>query len=267
MKLLIFIICFISIIFFSTSLHESYHAILSNIISISFVLGGTLIATLISFPIDKIKQISSVLKKAYDIEKFDYNETIKYTLQLVREYKRSGFKALESASKDTKNPYLSLGYQLIADSCEWSQIKTEIEKEFIYDTTQNESAQRILRSMAKYAPSFGLAGTIIGLMKVLPQLENPINIGSAISIALLTTLYGVLTSNLIFMPLANKLKENSSDEEIVLLFNLEALKCIYDKDYTIIIEQRLSGLMPKHELIKYQSDKTEPLHLKIAANS
>lgn len=267
MRFIIFIICFVCIIFFSSSLYESYHAIFSNIVSLAFVLGGTLIATMISFPLEKIKQVSSVLKKAYEIEKFNYTDTTKYTLQLVREYKKFGFKTLESASKDVANPYLRLGYQLIADRCEWKQIKTAIEKEFIYDTTQNESSQRILRSMSKYAPSFGLAGTIIGLMKVFPQLSNPVNIGSAISIALLTTLYGVLASNLIFMPLANKLKENSTDEEIVLRFNLEALRCIYDKDYTIIIEQRLAGLMPKHEFSKYQSEKPEPLQLKISENS
>ena len=267
MKFIIFIISFVCIIFFSSSLHESYQGIISNLISILFVLGGTLIATLISFPVEKIKQISGVLKKAYEIEKFDFKETTRSTLQLVREYKRFGFKTLESASKEVKNPYLRLGYQLIADRCKWKMIQTAIEKEFIYDTTQNESSQRILRSMAKYAPSFGLAGTIIGLMKVFPQLLNPVNMGSAISIALLTTLYGVLSSNLIFMPLANKLKENSSDEEIVLRFNLEALKCIYDKDYTIVIEQRLSALMPKHELIKYQTEKSEPLQLRIAENS
>ncbi len=208
-----------------------------------------------------------MLKKAYELEKFDYSDTTKYTLQLVREYKKYGFKTLESASKDVTNPYLSLGYQLIADRCEWEQIKTAIEKEFIYDTIQNESSQRILRSMSKYAPSFGLAGTIIGLMKVFPQLENPVNIGSAISIALLTTLYGVLTSNLIFMPLANKLKDNSTDEEIVLSFNLEALKCIYDKDYTIIIEQRLAGLMPKHELYKISIGEIRALQLRISENN
>ena len=267
MRFIIFIICFICIIFFSSSIHESYHVILSNIISITFVLGGTLIATLISFPVEKIKQITTVLKKAYEIEKFDYTETTAYTLQLVREYKRFGFKALENASKEVKNPYLRIGYQLIADRREWAPIQTAIEKEFIYDTTQNESAQRILKSMAKYAPSFGLAGTIIGLMKVFPQLLNPVNIGSAISIALLTTLYGVLASNLVFLPLSNKLKENTSDEEIILSFNLEALKCIYDKDYTIVIEQRLSALMPKHELLKYQTQKTEHLQLRTAENS
>jgi len=267
MRFIIFMVCFVSIIFFSSSLHESYHAIFSNIISLAFVLGGTLIATMISFPIEKIKQVSNVLKKAYEIEKFDYSETTKYTLHLVREYKKFGFKSLESASKEITNPYLRLGYQMIADRSEWKLIKTAIEKEYIYDTTQNESSQRILRSMSKYAPSFGLAGTIIGLMKVFPQLTNPVNIGSAISIALLTTLYGVLASNLIFMPLANKLKENSTDEEIVLRFNLEALRCIYDKDYTIIIEQRLAGLMPKHEYSKYQSEKSEPLQLRLSENS
>ena len=58
-----------------------------------------------------------------------------------------------------------------------------------------------------------------------------------------------------------------SDKEIILGFNLEALKCIYDKDYTIVIEQRLSALMPKHELLKYQTHKTESLHLRTAENS
>lgn len=267
MRFVIFIISFICIIFFSATLNESYHAVLTNIISVAFVVGGTLIATLISYPAEKIKQISAILKKTYEIEKFDYTDVTRYTVQLAREYKKGGFKVLESSAREVTNPYLSLGYRLIADRCEWQQIKTAIEKEFIYDTTQNESAQRILRSMARYAPAFGLAGTIIGLMKVLPQLLEPINIGSAISVALLTTLYGVLTANLIFMPLANKLKENSSDEEIILRFILESLKCVFDRDYTINIEQRLSGLMPKHELLKYRADQTTPVQLKIAANS
>jgi len=266
MRLIIFLISFLCIIFFSSTLHESYHAVLTNIISVAFVLGGTLIATLISYPVEKIKQISAILKKTYEIEKFNYITTTRNTLQLVREYKKYGFKVLESAAKQVNNPYLNLGYRLIADRCEWQQIKTAIEKEFIYDTAQNESAQRILRSMGRYAPAFGLAGTIIGLMKVLPQLLEPVNIGSAISVALLTTLYGVLTANLLFMPLANKLKENTSDEEIVLRFILETLKCVYDREYTINIEQRLSGLMPKHELIKYRAEKAAPVQLEIAAN-
>lgn len=267
MKFIIFLVCFIGVIFFSSSLHENYYGILYNILSISFVLGATLIATLISFPVKKIKQISEVVKKAYDIEKFDYAETTREIIHAAREYKRLGLKSLEEASKDIHNPYLKLGFQLIADNSNWDQIKSTIGKEFIFDSLQNESSQRIIHSMAKYAPSFGLAGTIIGLMRVFPQLSNPENIGSAMSLALLTTLYGVLASNLIFLPLANKLRDNASDDEIVYRFIIEALQCIDEREYSIVIEQRLSAFMPKHQLLKYQTEKTESLHLRMVGNS
>lgn len=266
MRFIIFLISFIAIIFFSSSLHQNYQFILSNITSILLVCGGTLIATLISFPLEKIKRIGAVLKKAFGVQKLDYPETTKQVIRAAREYKRLGFKSLEESAKGIHNPYLKLGFQLIADSCSWDQIKSTIEKELIFDSLENDSAQRILRSMAKYAPAFGLAGTIIGLIKIFPQLSNPGNLGSAMSLALLTTLYGVLLANLVFLPLANKLKDNSAEDELIYSFMTEALQCIQTKEYSIVIEQKLTALMPKHELIKYRTNKNEPLHLEIAEN-
>jgi len=267
MKFIVFLVCFVCVILFSSSLYENYHGILYNMLSIFFVFGGTLTATFISFPVKKIRQITEAVKKAYEIEKFDYAESTRQIIHAAREYKRLGFKSLEESSKDTNNPYLKLGFLLIADSCTWDHIKTTIKKEFIFDSLQNDSSQRIVRSMAKYAPAFGLAGTIVGLMRIFPQLSNPVNIGGAMSIALLTTLYGVLASNLVFFPIANKLRDNASEDEIVYRFVIEALHCINEKEYSIVIEQRLSSVMPKYQLLKYQSDKTESLQLRMAENS
>lgn len=267
MKFIFFSVILIGIIFFSSSFYENYHGILSNILSISFVFGGTLIATLISYPIEKIKQVKAVVEKSYHTEKFDYAEKAINIIHLARDYKRLGFKSLEEASKMTYNSYLKLGFQLIADSCTWDQIKSTLDKEFLFDSLENDCAQRIIRSMAKYAPAFGLTGTIIGLMRIFPQLSNPDNIGSAISLALLTTLYGVLASNLAFLPIANKLKDDASDDEVMYRFILEGLQCIHEKEYSIVIEQKLSALMPRHELIKYQKGKTESLNLSMAENS
>jgi flagellar motor component MotA len=80
-------------------------------------------------------------------------------------------------------------------------------------------------------------------------------------------LYGVLASNLAFLPLANKLKDNASDDAFMYRFILEGLQCIHEKEYSIVIEQKLSALMPRHELIKYQKGKTESLNLSMAENS
>jgi len=264
MKGILFGISFLCIIFFSISLQESYQTIISNILSLSFVLGGTLLATIISFPIDKIRSVISVIKKAYDIQHFDYAAWTREVIHIAREYKRLGFKALDESAKNCKNPYLKIGLQLIADNTLWEQIQATVEKEFVYDSLQSQNAQRIIHAMAKYAPAFGLAGTIIGLMMIFPQLDNPKNIGSALSLALLTTLYGVLLANLILLPLENKLKDNAADDEILYRFLIESLHCIQNKEYSVIIEQRLTAVMPHQHHKQYMKDKKTANHLKIA---
>jgi len=266
MRGIVFGVFFLGIIFFSVSMQENYQAIFSNILSFCFVVGGTLLATIISFPLNKIKNLVSVIKKAYYIQKFDYADGIRKVVHIAREYKRLGFKTLEEAAETVENPYLKLGLHLIADNCEWEHIKATIQKEFLYDNLQNENAQRMIHAMAKYAPAFGLAGTIVGLMMIFPQLTNPKNIGSALSLALLTTLYGVLAANLVLLPLENKLKDNAADDEIMYRFVIEALQCIQDREYSVLIEQRLSSLMPKHQYDRYEHEKKENVHLKIAQN-
>ncbi|MEI6128359.1 MAG: MotA/TolQ/ExbB proton channel family protein [Pseudomonadota bacterium] len=267
MKFIIFLVCFIAIVFFSASLQENYQGLVSNILSICFVFGGTLLATLISYPLEKIKSIRDVIKRAYYIEKFDYAETTKLVVNITRVYKRLGFKPLEEAAQTITNPYLKLGIQLIADNAEWEQIKSTTEKEFIFDGLQSDNARRIIHAMAKYAPAFGLAGTIIGLMMIFPQLSNPKNIGGSMSLALLTTLYGVLTANLILLPLENKLKDNADDDEFMYRYIIESLHCIQQREHSVVIEQRLSALMPKYELYKYKADKEETMQLRIAENA
>jgi len=264
MKIIIFFVCFIGVIFFSASFQDSCNSIVSNVVSIVFVFSGTVIATLVSYPVEKIRRVKDVLQKVYSTDVFDYAEKTRRTIQLAREYKRLGFKVLEEGARDIGNDYLKLGLQLIADNSSWDHIKATLEKEFIFDSLQNDCAERITRSMAKYAPAFGLAGTIIGLMRIFPQLSNPEHIGSSMSLALLTTLYGVLLSNLVFLPLANKLKDTSADDEIMYRFVLEALQCVRSKEYSIVIEQRLSALMPKHDLVKYKAEKPENMKLRIA---
>lgn len=266
MRGILFGVFFLGIIFFSVSMQENYQVIVSNILSFCFVIGGTLLATIISYPLDKMKNLVSIVKKAYYIQKFDYAEGTRKIIHIAREYKRLGFKTLEEAAQNLENPYLKLGLKLIADNSEWEHIKSAIQKEFVYDSLQSENGQRIIHAMAKYAPAFGLAGTIVGLMMIFPQLTNPKNIGSALSLALLTTLYGVLAANLILLPLENKLKDNAADDEIMYRFVIEALQCIQEREYSVIIEQRLTALMPKQQMARYEHEKTDGAHLKIAQN-
>jgi len=266
MRYVVFLISFFAILFFSSSAKESYHGLISNCISILFVFGGTLLATLISYPLEKLKNIKDVLLRSYYMDKFNYSDSTKKVMQLARSYKRIGLKALEDSVESIHNPYLQRGIQLIADNAEWDYIKESIEKEFIFDGLQSENVQRMLHAMAKYAPAFGLAGTIIGLMMIFPQQANPQNIGNAMSLALLTTLYGVLATNLLLLPLEHKLKDSAVDDELMFRYIIESLQCIQRREHSIVIEQRLTSVMPKHELLKYRSSKDEFVELRIAEN-
>jgi len=266
MKAILFGISFLCVIFFSVSLQENFQAIISNILSIAFVFGGTFLSTLISFPLEKLRGVVAVVKKAYAVQKFDYASWTRQVIHIAREYKRLGFKAIEESAASCKNPYIKIGLHLIADNRPWEDIQHTVEKEFVYDGLQCENAQRVIHAMAKYAPAFGLAGTIIGLMMIFPQLTSPKHVGSAISLALLTTLYGVLSANLILLPLENKLKDNAADDEVLYRFVCEALQCIQNRDYSVVIEQRLTAVMPRHQNSRYMRDKKTTAHLKIAHN-
>jgi len=267
MKITAFFVCFMGIIFFSSTLNDACYGLISNILSIIFVLGGTLIATLISFPLAKLKEIWPAVKKAYIAEPFDYADKARSILHLARKYRRTGFKCLEEASQSINHKYLTIGFNMIAANCTWQQITSALEQEYIFDSLENNTVERIIRSMAKYAPAFGLAGTILGLMKIFPQLANPHNIGSAMSLALLTTLYGVLASNLLLLPLASKLRDNAVDDEIMYRFIMEALLCLHQREYAVVIEQRLCALMPRQALHAYRTCRPETSQLNLAENA
>ena len=98
MRFIVFSVCFIGIIFFSSTLHENYQGIVSNILSIAFVFGGTLVATLISFPVEKIRKIRPIVKKSFGCRDFDYARNTMQIIAATRDYKRLGFKALEDAA-------------------------------------------------------------------------------------------------------------------------------------------------------------------------
>lgn len=266
MRYLIFIPSVFFVLLFSFSSLEQYPLVVSNILSALFVMGGTLLATFISYPPKKIKAIIDVVKNVYIEHCFDYNREMGQTINIARDFKKNGFMHLVETARHVKNPYIKTGVELIADNYAWGNIKRAIEREFQFNIMQNESSQHILRSMAKYAPAFGLAGTIIGMIKVFPNLADPAQIGVSISFALLTTLYGVLLANLILLPLANKMKDYTADKESVFRFSLEAVKCIYDKEYSVVIQQRLELIIPRHELLEPETSTTEPAHELKAVN-
>jgi len=159
-------------------------------------------------------------------------------------------KELEEDGKRTDNPFLRRGIELVVDDYDRYEISNIMEKDYELYFSNKASQVHILHTLAKLAPAFGFIGTIIGLISVLNNMGAPAEIGKGMSLALLTTLYGSLISNFLFLPLAKKLSEHTKAEISQLNIIMEGVMDIADKRNPKAISHRLQGYLGVHDLTR-----------------
>ncbi len=188
-----------------------------NLPSILITFGGTIAAGCLAFPASKIadllRRIGDVLGDKPGLA------TPQEIARLSAVYRVGGVRRLEDAERSIRSPFLKFGVGLVVDAYDRSVIEEWMSAEIGRTRARFESHQRILRTLVKLAPAFGLVGTIIGLVMMFRSLADPAQMGPAVSVALLTTLYGVLLANLLLLPIAAHLRERSEED----LFEMEAV--------------------------------------------
>ncbi|CAD7774432.1 Chemotaxis protein PomA [Candidatus Methanoperedenaceae archaeon GB37] len=137
--------------------------------------------------------------------------------------RREGILSLEGFIKDSHDEFLKYGLRLCVDGVEPQSIKQILEKDIKSSSERHELGVNIFLSMGSYAPAFGMIGTLIGLVQMLAKLDDPSNIGPAMAVALITTFYGALLANAVFLPIAGKLKTKSEEEIFVKKIMLEGI--------------------------------------------
>jgi chemotaxis protein MotA len=155
--------------------------------------------------------------------------------------RRDSLLALER--EPARDPFLRRGVELCVDGVDPGTIETVLRTESASISERHERGQRILRSMGSSAPSFGMIGTLIGLVQMLTRLDDPSKIGGAMALAMLTTLYGALLAYLIFLPLADKLAERSRQELLNREIVVHGLMGILSGYHPRVVEGRLLGLL------------------------
>ena len=131
---------------------------------------------------------------------------------------------------------------------DWEHLRDNID----YMKKRHSQGIRFFEQMAKYAPGFGLLGTLIGLIMMLAQLDDPATLGPSMSVALVTTFYGVLLSNLVFLPLAGRLQISSTEEVLQKEMFLEGVICISKEESGYLIREKMAMLLPEKERKKLQ---------------
>ncbi len=208
------------------------------------VLGGTFGAVLVNYPLKNVLRVFKVVKNAFFYKSDDLVEIIPKMVNFSRIARRDGLLALERFIEDEDDVFMAEGLRMIVDGIDPMTIKEILENEIDYLSERHRSGYELFEAMGNYAPAFGLLGTLIGLILMLRSLDSPSKIGPAMAIALVTTFYGALFANVIFLPIAGKLKERSNFEILKKVMILNGLISIQQGDIPRIVEQKLVSFLP-----------------------
>ncbi len=236
-KLLILFGVLVFVLFFKSIVGDISLAM--NLQSGGIVLGGALIGVFLSFPLKTFKGLWRSLRAACHRREPDLAELVRQAKMLARIRRIYGPRDLSAAAARTSNPFLRKGIELILDDYDRFEIHAIMEKEYELYLSRKEAEIGILNTLARLAPAFGFVGTIIGLISVLSHMGDPAEIGHGMALALLTTFYGLLSSNLIFQPLARKLTEHLRDDAVQHSIVMEAVLDIADAKNPLALSHRL----------------------------
>lgn len=207
------------------------------------VIGGTFGATFINFPLKDVLGVGLVLKRAFFYEIQSAQNWISNLVEYAGKARREGILSLESSLKEARDPFVKTGVQLAIDGLEPASIRNILETEIEYIGNRHKLGIDIFSSMGAYAPAMGLVGTLIGLVKMLQSMDEPSHIGPAMAVALLTTFYGALTANVLFLPIAGKLKTRSEEELLIKELIMEGVVSISTGENPRILEQKLYAFL------------------------
>jgi len=222
-------------------------SIFINVPSILIVLGGTIGATLINYTFSEIISVIRILKNVFLTKTDDYFEKLSFLIAMAVKARRDGVLALESEISKINDSFLKKGFTMVVDGAPEETIKEILSNEIYFSGERHKFGYEIFNSMGVYSPAMGLIGTLIGLVQMLQQLNNPKNIGPAMAVALITTFYGAILSNLIFLPLGGKLKRKSERELLFKEICIDGIVSIAKGENPRILEHRLMSFFTEKE--------------------
>ncbi|MDK2932290.1 MAG: chemotaxis protein MotA [Clostridiales bacterium] len=211
--------------------------------SIMIVLGGTLCATMIHYPMNKFINSFRTVKHIIQVKQLSPTDIINKIIELANIARKEGLLALEEAAAQIDDDFLQKGVLLIVDGTDPELVRNILETELAFIEGRHKESQGIFETMATLAPAFGMIGTLIGLIQMLQQLEDPSTIGPAMGVALITTFYGTVLANFLFIPIAGKLKIRSSEEILLKEVMIEGLLSIQAGENPRIIEEKLKAFL------------------------
>ncbi len=217
---------------------------LVNISAFVLVVGGTLGATTVSFPLSKITGAVGVMKNAFFTKVEDPRRVITQLVEYTRKARREGILVLEEEARQIDNRILRTGIQLIVDGTPGEIVREILETEIATMEERHKEGAHLFDTMGGYAPTLGIIGTVMGLVHMLSNLSDPGKMGPMIAAAFIATLYGVSLANLVFLPVGAKLKTRTAAELAIYEMMVEGILAIQAGDNPRIVEAKMIAFLP-----------------------
>lgn len=211
-----------------------------DVASIFMVLGGTVGAVMMCYPLRMILRCPQVLNKCLFQRAPNLQVIVQQLVSFGEVARREGLLALESRLQQIDDPFLKLGLQLAIDGTRPEVIQEVLEAEMESMASRHKEGKALFDQAGRFAPAFGMIGTLLGLIIMLGNMNDPSSIGGGMAVALVTTLYGAVLSNGSFLPMAERLNFASKQELAARQIVIKGIIAIQSGENPRIIEQRLS---------------------------
>lgn len=208
------------------------------------VFGGTLAAVLVSFPATRLRSAGAGLRVALSRHNDTSREQAEELISMATAARRGGVLALEKRAEEHPDPFTREGLFLVVDGNDPAEVRQILELQMDARELKYEGYAKVFEAAGGYAPTMGIIGTVMGLIRVLINLTDPSHLGASIAVAFTATLYGVASANLIFLPIASKIKSRSQSELNRMEMLLVGILSLQNGDHPHLVRQKLSSFLP-----------------------
>lgn len=212
-----------------------------DIPSVLIVLGGTLFVVLIKYSLGQFFGAAKIAVKAFMFKTDNAEDLIAKIVEMADAARKGGFLALEEM--DVDNSFLRKGIDLLVDGHDADVVRATLQKDIGLTSERHEQGVGIFTAFGDVAPAMGMIGTLIGLVAMLSNMDDPKSIGPAMAVALLTTLYGSILANMIALPIADKLSLRKDEEKLNRRLILDGVLAIQDGQNPRVIDSYLKNYL------------------------
>lgn len=233
---------------------------LTSLIGLSsavIVFGGTFGATIVGTPLEELKKLPQWLKIAFANQSYGTEEAYHTLVHFAEKARQEGLLSLEQELETIEDKFTQEGMQLVIDGTDPEVTRSILESNIAVMENRHKVGIGVFEAAGGFSPTLGIIGTVMGLIHVLGNITDPDSLSSSIAAAFTATLYGVMAANLIFLPIANKLKIKDKMETEIMEMIMDGIISIQSGENPAILKEKLKthlGYMPEHKNPEEESE-------------